>query len=128
MAAVGTTYDLAKAHVHDLGVGRPAFQATKSWSGYLQGIMLHVTSIAGGAASLTVRVTLDAAGDYSAVPDVTVTLATGITTATTGCAAIKVQVPLFQILGSAGNSTLYVHVKTDAGTVTLATSCLTWSE
>jgi hypothetical protein len=51
-----------------------------------------------------------------------------ISTATTGCVAISIALPIKQILAGPGNSSLFVHIKTDAGTVTLDESHLVWSE
>jgi len=77
-------------------------------------IYIHVHSIAGGCTALTVRVSPDATGDEILVPDTKATIATGYTTATRGGVVYKVDVDAWL-----ETPTLYVTVKTDAGTANL---------
>jgi hypothetical protein len=118
VAAIGTAYDVAKYHLHTL-VDAGTFTST------IDGLYVRVTSIAGGATELTVRLSCDAAGDYTFLPDTTATISTGLTTATTGTVAFKFGVPLKQFFA---NGDVYLFVKTNAGTVTLANSCIVWEE
>lgn len=86
----------------------------------LSGIYIHVHSIAAGATKLTVRVSPDATMDECLVPDTQATIATGYTTATRGAVVYKVDVDAWL-----ESPTLYVTVKTDAGTANLKYVTLT---
>ena len=126
---LGTAFDLADVHSHNLTATLPTFQRNgRNYYGIVEGIHIRLTSIAGGATKLTFRITLDAAGDRIVVPDTEATIVTGITTATTGAVAFSVKIPIFQILNSPGNGTLYLFAKLDAGTASWSESVLTWRE
>lgn len=127
-ASIGTTYDKTKGHSYNLLANRPQFQQNVNWRGRLEGLNIQVNTIAGGAASLTMRICSDADGDVVLVPDTTATISTGITTATSGSVAFKVDVPLQLPVGGPGAGTLYLFVKVDVGTVTMGSSQLSWSE
>jgi hypothetical protein len=77
-------------------------------------IYIHVHGIAGGCSKLTLRVSPDATGDEILVPDTQATIATGYTTPTRGGVVYKVDVDAWL-----ESPTLYVTVKTDAGTANL---------
>ena len=98
------------------------------WVGILETVNLHVHSIAGGATKLTVRVTSDAAGNESILPDATATLATGLGTATTGSVAFSAGVGMTNLNPTQTDTTVYVWAKTDSGTCNLKESTLTWRE
>lgn len=136
VASVGTAFDVTKFQLHDLipdqtfpnsaplrfpGVTRKTLFANR-----IEGLHVRVTSIAGGAAKLTCRISADAAGDFTLMPDTQATIVTGITTTTSGCVAYSIGIPFFGIINA--DSKFWLWAKTDAGTVTLAQSCLTWSE
>lgn len=89
--------------------------------GTLGSIELHGTALA-GAAILTLQVFRDAALDQEVVPPTAVTLSTGVTTATAWSATVRLDIPW------AGGSTLYLRVKTDAGTLTVNSAALVWEE
>jgi len=122
VAAVGTTFDTAKFHLHELNAG---LNVGTVFKGYVEGLFIRVTSIAGGATKITARLCCDANGDFTFLPDTEATLATGLTTATTGVAVYEFKLPIRQFFGT---DDVYLFLKTDAGTVTLANSCITWSE
>ena len=125
---LGTSFATADVHAHDLQIKLQPFQReSRSFRGIVEGIHIRLTNL-GTATKLTIRVCADPAGDYTLVPDTEATLVTGITTATSACAAFKVQLPLFQILPPTGNGFLYIFAKVDAGTPTFAQSCITWQE
>lgn len=136
IAAVGTTYDAAKFHLHNLIPASeepssfpprfPGRTRTIKFASKIEGLHVRVTNIAGGATKLICRITEDAGGDVPLVPDTEATISLGITAATTGMVAYKVGIPLFGIVTA--DSEFWVWVKTDSGTVTLANSLLTWSE
>lgn len=124
VASVGTAFDKAKAKVHDLRLNAPLALSVSPFYGRVEGITVQVAAIAGGATTLTVRLCLDSDCDVSIVPDVTATIAVGVTTATAGSIAVSVGLPYFQTSG--GN--LYLVAKTDTGTVTLGDTAINWSE
>jgi len=119
--AVGS-YNTTSRHTHTMSAA--SFTPTSALVGVVNGIHIRLTS-ATGATKVTVRLCLDEDGDYTVVPDTEATLVAGVTTSTTMCAAIDVGIPVAQILG--GRS-LYLFVYADAGTPSLAQSCITWQE
>ena len=121
VAAIGTSFDVAKFHEHDL-YDKPS-QGT-GYLGFVEGLYVRVTAIS-GASKITARITCDPTGDFTFFPDTEATLAVGLTTATTGTCAYEFKLPLKQFFGT---DKLYVFIKTDAGSVTLANSCIVWSE
>jgi len=122
-------FQLACVHDHDLNEGvAPLIAAKKNFFGIVDSIQVVLTSLAGGASKVTIRLCEDAAGDIIIVPDTEATLATGLTTATTGCAVFKVQTIIRQDLGGPGNGHLYLFVKVDQGTATFAGSQIAWQE
>lgn len=126
---VTNAFQLACVHNHDLHQGvAPLIAAKKNFFGIVDSIQVVLTSLAGGASKVTIRVCEDPTGDIIIVPDTEATLATGLTTATTGCAVFKVQTIIRQDLGGPGNGNLYVFVKVDAGTATFAGSQIAWQE
>ena len=124
IAAVDTNYAAARVHPHALYAGLG--NSGKPFCDRIETILVRFKTIAGGAAAVTLRLCLDADGDYAVVPDTTATISLGITTNTTGCAAVKYDAPIRNVIGN--NDTLYLFVKVDAGTAVLDASCITWSE
>ena len=124
-ASVGTSFDVLKFHEHDLGLdGNLAYQGS-AFFGYVEGLYVRVTAIAGGAKTITARITCDPEGDFTFFPDTDADIAVGLTTTTTGTCAYEFKLPLKQFFGT---EKLYVFIKVNAGTVTLANSCIVWSE
>lgn len=80
----------------------------------LGGLYVFVTTIAGGATSLTIRLCRDAAGDQPVIPDTTSTISTGVTTATSGCCTFKIDLPYVH-----SDDSLFCFIKTNAGTCTV---------
>ena len=125
----GLTTAFGTAREHNLTLALPAFQqAAKQWVGILDTVNLHVHAIAGGATKLTVRVTADAAGNESLIPDTEATIAVGIGTATTGSVAFSAGVGMTNQNPTQTDTTVYVWVRTDAGTANLKEVTLTWRE
>jgi len=89
----------------------------------LSAIYIQVDTIAGGAASLTIRATSDAAGQLIIVPDTTATLSTGITTATAGGVVLKIDVDY-----KASDSNFFVHFRTNLGTCNVKVVEVAWEE
>ena len=63
------------------------------------------------AASVTISISSDAAGDVVLVPATVCTIGTGVTTASKGAVALRCEFPV-----QLAARTLYVSAKTDAGT------------
>jgi hypothetical protein len=124
VAAIDTAFNVARVHVHNLYAG--TYISGNQFKDRIDSIIVRLKTIAGGAAKVTIRLCMDAAGDYTIVPDTEADLAFGVTTATTGCAAIYYGAPIKNVIGN--NDTLYLFVKVDAGTAVLDASCVTWSE
>ena len=125
---LGTSFDVNDVHVHDLAPGqRPVVINSRNWYGKLESLYIRLTSI-GAATKVTIRITADANGDVILIPDTEATLATGITTATTGSAMFSIDLPCYQLENFPGNGTLYVFARVDADTPTWSESVLVWSE
>lgn len=122
VAAIGTTYDVTKFHLHKLLEGR---SDQTQFTNEVDGLYVRVTNIAGGAAKITARLCCDPDGDFTFLPDTEAELSIGLTTATTGVAVWDFGLPLKQFFGT---SDVYLFIKCDAGTVTLANSCVVWRE
>ena len=122
--SVGTSFDKAKNHLHNLNAGSPTRVSGQKFVGRLGTLFIHLTSIS-SATKLTVRVSRDSDGDEMIVPDVTATIATGVTTAADGSGAIDIDVPYAE---PNNTDSMYVITKTDAGTVTLSESTFSWSD
>jgi len=90
----------------------------------LGALYVHVNTIAGGATTLTLRLSLDTAGDQPWIGDTTATISTGVTTAAQGAVTIKMDVPFIK----PANDTLFCHWRTNAGTCTVDAVQLTWTE
>jgi len=120
--AATTTYSTARRHPIPLNTN-PNLPTQPRASALLSALFVRVGSIAGGCTSLTVRITNDAAGDNSIIGDVTATLSTGVTTATTGTISVQLGVDWVH-----PDDTLYLFWKTDAGTCTVNLINLTWEE
>lgn len=126
---LGTAFDVADVHVHDMTTGLPAYQQNANFAGIVAGIHIRLTS-ATSATKVYVRICADAQGDYSLVPDTEADLVAGVTTATAKCAAYKVDLPIFQILAGPGNGNLYLFARVDdaSSNPVMAQTCITWRE
>jgi len=119
---LGTAFATADVHAHDMTGFQP--NPAAPFRGWVESIHVRLDNIAGGAATCTVRLCLDADGDYTVVPDVTADIAPGITTTDSGCVAISVGIPVFGAL--LDTTTLYLFAHLDAGTADFTNSCITW--
>ena len=129
--AVNNGFQLACVHTHDLHDGvAPLIAAKKNFFGIVDSIQVVLDQLAGAPAptKVTIRLTEDAAGDIIFIPDTEATLATGLTTATIGCAVFKAQTVIRQDLAGPGNGTLYLFVKVDQGTARFLGSEIFWKE
>jgi hypothetical protein len=123
---LGTAFDVADVHVHNMLEGMPPAFAGGDFIGILEGIHIRLGS-ATSATKVTVRVCADAAGDYTLVPDTEAALVAGITTNTTKCAAFRVSLPAFQLFGG-DELYLFAHVDDATSSPTMLQSCITWRE
>ncbi len=110
--SIGTSFDKSKAATFDVG-NNAALMYSDIY------FRLDLSSIS-GASSITLRITDDADGDSIILPDTAASIATGLTTATSGVVAFYAEVPFFKAPGE--DLTWYAHVKTDAGTVTVSSA------
>jgi hypothetical protein len=119
IASVGTTYDTAKKHTLTLG----SYPAGSPFRGRLEALTIQVSSIS-SATELAFQMTTDADGDLTIASGVGGDLTAGITTATDGA----VTYVLDFVQAAPVNDIVYVFYKTDAGTVTIDSITITWSE
>lgn len=119
IAAVGTTYATAKKHTLTLG----SYPAGSPFRGRLEALTIQVSSIS-SATELAFQMTTDADGDLTIASGVGGDLTAGITTATDGA----VTYVLDFVQAAPVNDIVYVFYKTDAGTVTIDSITITWSE
>lgn len=125
---LGTAFDVNDKHTHDLQSGMaPLMAAGRAFNGVVNGIHIRLTS-ATNPTKVTIRLCADPEGDYTLVPDTEADLVAGITTASSKCAAFKVDLPLFQILETSGNLYLFAKVDDATGNPVMAQSCITWQE
>lgn len=123
---LGTAFNTADVHVHDMTGDLPAFKGAGNFHGIIEGIHVKLTA-ASTPTKVTIRLCLDADGDVTVVPDTEADLVAGISTAAEKCAAFSVRLPVFQIF-AATNRNLYLFAKVDSGTANFAQSCITWRE
>ena len=97
--------------------------ANRNFTANLGGLWIWMSSIAGGAAKITFRISLDAAGDEMLVTDTEADpIYTGTTTSTDGSVVYSLNgLPI-----DLSVDTLYVFAKVDAGTVTIDKVQLSW--
>lgn len=123
----GLTNAYGLVRVHNLSDKIPTKNASR-WVGILETLNLHVHAITGGATKLTVRVTSDAAGNESILPDTTATISKGIGAAATGSVAFSAGVGMTNLNPAQTGVTVYVWAKTDLGTCNLKESTIVWRE
>jgi len=125
-----TSFPASGTSVNIAGVTIPNFY-DKAWCGLLEGVTIHVNSIAAGATSITFRITADSGGDYVIVPDTTATLQTGVTTATDGSACYSGQgLAITNIINDTAvkNGVFYLFAKTNLGTAVVESATIVWRE
>ena len=127
VAGVGTSFDKTKFHLHNLNSMLPVPFDGGQFKGYIESLYVRVTNIAGGSAAptITARLCCDANGDFTFLPDTTATLSLGLTGTTSGVCAYEFKLPLNQFFST---DEVYLFIKIDQGTCTLANSCIIWSE
>ncbi|UCG41922.1 MAG: hypothetical protein JSU73_08510 [candidate division WOR-3 bacterium] len=124
---LGTSFNAADVHVHDLSASQPRILAASSfWYGILGGLVVKVTNAA-LSTKITIRICADAQGDTVIIPDTEADLVAGITTATTKTATYRIDLPVEQPVAK-GDANFYVFAKVDAGTPNFDSSIITWME
>jgi hypothetical protein len=122
--AATNAYVAGQRHALPLNNDQTSVNGNSRGIAILGALYVHVNTIAGGATSLTLRLSLDAAGDQPWIGDTTATISTGVTTAAQGAVTIRMDVPFIKT----ANDILYCHWKTNAGTCTVDAINLTWTE
>jgi len=128
VAGIGTSFDKTKFHLHNLNDMLPVpFNNPGQFKGFIESLYVRVTNIAGGSAApkITARLCCDADGDFTFLPDTEATLALGLTGTASGVCAYEFKLPLNQFFGT---DEVYLFIKIDQGTCTLANSCVIWSQ
>jgi hypothetical protein len=124
---LGTSFDVADVHVHDLSASQPRILAASSfWYGILGGLVVKVTNAA-ASTKITIRICADAQGDTVIIPDTEADLVAGVTTATTKTATYRIDLPVEQPVAK-GDANFFVFAKVDAGTPNFDSSIITWME
>ena len=123
-ASVGTTYDKAKLHSHNLHENGDGGRSGERYRGKIEGIIVRLSTIS-SAGRITLRASYDQDGDHTFLPDTEAVISTGLTTATAGSVAYRFELP---IITEVDFSQVFLFFKTDAGTVTVEESRVLWSE
>jgi TRAP-type mannitol/chloroaromatic compound transport system substrate-binding protein len=122
--AATSSYVAAQRHPLPLNSDQTMVNGNVRGVAILGALYVHVNTIAAGATTLTLRLSLDFAGDQPWIGDTTATISTGVTTAASGAVTIKIDVPFIK----PANDILFCHWKTDIGTCTVDAIHLTWTE
>lgn len=119
-----TTYGTGKRHNLQLMQDTTSIQAsaTPAFRGKLGTLTIRLNTVV-TAASLTMRLTTDLAGDQVVFGDTTATISTGVTTANAGSVSFKID-----SLWSSDTDNLYLFWKLDAGTAVVENIKITWEE
>lgn len=94
-----------------------------TFSGYLEGVIVRLKSIAGGAAKVTVKICHNTNGTGVVIPDTEADIALEVGSVVAGAIAINIG---FAHVHTDGTFSLFY--KTDAGTATVDQLELYWSE
>jgi hypothetical protein len=109
-----TTYATARRHTLT-GLGGKSSVVQRAY--FLRTLYVKVDDIAGGATSLSVKLTRDLAGDEAVVGEVTATITTGVTTATDGAITVAIDFAYsYNDISDVTTDTLYLFWKVNAGT------------
>ena len=119
---VTNVYNAARRHTISLG----SYPAGTTFIGKIEGIIVRCSAAHADVNDLTIRVTIDAAGDETLIPDTTNTMDVGITTATKKTASYQAG----WVCGVTGIDTVYVWYKHEdaAQTAQIDSIAITWSE
>lgn len=120
---IASTYDKTKAHVHPIG----RYDSELAYNvpyGTCECIWVWYDNLLSAATTLTVLLTADADGDVPIMESGAIAITPGITTATEGGIQVYMGIPFS---ASEATTNVYLHVKTDTGTVDIQKSQISWS-
>ena len=112
---------VARSYAMDLNASQSGLVGNTRFRGFLNTITINFTTLV-TAASVVVTICKDAAGDQP-IGAFTITLQTGVTTATSGGGSVKMDIGTYLT-----SPTVYFFFRTNAGTLTLTNCELTWTE
>lgn len=112
---------VARSYAVDLNAAQSSTVGNGTFRGFLNTITINFTTLV-TAASVIVTVCKDAAGDQP-IGAFTITLQTGVTTATSGGGSVKIDIGTYLT-----SPTVYYFFRTNAGTLTLTNCETTWTE
>ena len=106
------------------GLGKQSdISSGTTFSGFLEGVIVRLKSVAGGAAKVTVKICHNTNGTGVVIPDTEAEIAFEVGSLTAGAIAIKID---FAHVHTDGTFSMFY--KTDAGTATVDQLELYWSE
>ena len=106
------------------GLGKQSdISSGSSFSGFLEGVIVRLKSVGGGAAKVTVKICHNTNGTGVVIPDTEAEIAFEVGSAVAGAIAIKID---FAHVHTDGSFSLFY--KTNAGTATVDQLELYWSE
>jgi len=120
VAAVDQTFNVGRKNTILLNKYLTPSRVGKQFSGKLEGIIVKVKTIAGGAASLTIK---GVAGGLTILPDTTATIALDVGSTTVGTVAFYAG-----LVWQNSDDTLELYYTCDAGTVTVDSAYVSWAE
>ena len=128
VTGVGQSYDATKFHEHSMYDANEQLSTQGRFKGRIETIIVRVKGLNAATTKISVSGACDENGDYIWFPDTEATIATGITTSTTGSAVYEYKLPVRQFFDS---DKMYLFFKCDGGagiTCTVDASCIVWSE
>jgi|5_EtaG_2_1085323.scaffolds.fasta_scaffold197128_2 hypothetical protein len=127
VANIGTSYDVAKYHKHDLTIKTSADELSfnESFFGEVAGFYVYVDTMNGVSSkpTLTLKVTMDEQGDYSFFPSTEAEIDIGITTSTKGSAVYEFKLPMKQLFKTGD---VWMFIKLDQGNCRLTDTIVVW--
>jgi hypothetical protein len=121
---ITTSYDTAKAHQHPIGKKDRQLDYDVP-RGVCNTIWVWYDNLLSSATKLTLLLSADASGDVPIMEAKDIDITAGITTTTGGSIQVYMGIPFS---ASQDTPTVYLHVKTDTGTVDLQKSQISWEE
>jgi len=109
--------------LYNTSIGNTFRTPGSTFSGRLEGMVIRLKSIAGGATKLTIKITHTATGTQVVIPDTEATIALEVGTLTEGGVAYS-----FDFTYMHTDDQLHIFYKTDGGTCTVDAIELYWSE
>ena len=126
VTGVTTTFDAARRHdinLYDISIGSTYKSSGDAYSGRLEGCIVLVDTIAGGATKLIVKVTHNTDGSQVVIPDTEATIGLNVGSTTDGSIAIKFDFPYLHT-----DDQLHLFYATDAGSCRVTALEFYWSE